>query len=188
MPTLYHYSPLFHLAQIMSEGLWRGEVATDDTSTRQAVSLTTQTDPDSLRCWGGGESLAEKTAVRYACRIADDDGKLEPARKTWERLHVWKRLKDSLAPFGQAKWWYFYHGVITVEHLAVQFRGRGGYVDVSAEAMARILPLVAAEREKYETWVPPEAPWSLCIGLKDPDYKDTWLADETFPAERFGLG
>jgi hypothetical protein len=187
VPALYHYTGLLHLAEILREGLWRGEIARSDDPTQQAISLTAQTNPDSLFCWGR-EPCPEKTSVRFVCAIPGGDDKLEPARKVWDRLRVWKQFKDVLAPFGQVKWWYFYHGLIPLDRLAVQFRGRAGYVDVSAEAMARVVPIVAAEREKYATYTPPDEPWALDVRTKDPAYKDLWLLDDVFAAERFGLG
>lgn len=51
MPHLFHYSPLIHLPPILAEGLYLGEIAHhDQTRALQAVSLTTQADPDRMYC------------------------------------------------------------------------------------------------------------------------------------------
>jgi hypothetical protein len=121
------------------------------------------------------------------CLIFDGDDRLEPARTAWKRLGVDKECARLLDPHGQAKWWYFFRGKIPPERFQVQFRGRAGYVDVSPEAMARILPVLDVERAKYEICTPLHEPGVLAIGSKDPTYNDLWLLFESFPAERFQL-
>jgi hypothetical protein len=87
VPTLYHYSPLIHLPPILAEGLRLGEIAHHDLRRcDQAVSLTTQADPDRMWCWGVRGDLAFKAAVRYVCDIAGDDPLLRPAREVWREL------------------------------------------------------------------------------------------------------
>jgi len=75
MPVLYHYSPLLHLPGIVASGWSRGEIIhPDPTVYHQAVSLTTQPDPERLACWAterrwrrrlrSGTSAASTTAIR----------------------------------------------------------------------------------------------------------------------------
>src|SRR5262249_18059645 len=129
----------------------------------------------------------EKTSVRFVCLIPEGDSRLEPARMAWKRLRVGKQFLKALDHYGQSKWWYFCHGPIPSERFRVQFRSRAGYVDVSPEVMARVLPVLEAERAKYRTFTSPLEPWALYVEVIDPDYQDLWLCQEAFPAERFQL-
>lgn len=186
MPVLYHYSPLMHLPGIMAGGLFRGEIVhTDPTVCRQAVSLTTQTDPERLACWGERTPLAMKTAVRYVCRIDDGDPLLEPSRQTWKRLGVPPSLMRAIDPLGQSKWWSFYHGIITPERFTVQLRSGNGYVEPTAEQLAAVLQAVSIERDHYESVPHPEYPSVIYYAPKDPNATDYWLLEEVFPADRF---
>lgn len=152
---------------------------------QQAVSLTTQTDPDRLLCWGNAEEH-QKKAVRYVCEIAPGDPLLRPARAVWRELKVMRRFLRLLDPRGQSKWWYFYRGVIPPEKFRVQLRGRDGYVDVPDTEVSRISREVAEVRDKFEFIVPRGRPWELFATLKNPgDESPLWLAHETHPAERY---
>src|SRR5262245_53393104 len=120
MMTLYHYTGLFHLSTILREGaLSRGEIAEPSLQRgEQAVSLTSQTDPDRVLCWGP-YPLPEKTSVRFVCLIPEGDSRLEPARMAWKRLRVGKQFLKALDHYGQSKWWYFCHGPIPSERFRV---------------------------------------------------------------------
>lgn len=186
MPVLYHYSPLLHLPSIMQGGLCRGEIVhPNPTVQRQAVSLTTQTDPERLACWGERTPLEMKTAVRYVCRLDDGDPRLEPARQTWKRLGVPPKFMRVIDPLGQSKWWSFYHGVIGPERFTVQLRSGGGYVEPTADQLAAVVRAVADERGHYESVPHPEYPSVISYAPKDPDASDYWLLEEVFPADRF---
>jgi hypothetical protein len=186
MPVLYHYSPLMHLPGIMTGGLSRGDIAhPNPTVCRQAVSLTTQTDPDRLACWGNRTPLARKTAVRYVCRLDDGDPMLEPSRQTWKRLGVPPKFMSRLDPLGQSKWWSFYHGTIPPERYTVQLRSVGGYVEPTADQLAAVVRAVAMERDRYESVPHPVCPAVIYYAPKNPDASDHWLLEELFPADRF---
>jgi hypothetical protein len=186
MTTLFHYSPLLHLPPILAEGLSRGEIAHPDLTRRdQAVSLTTQSDPDRLYCWGG-DAEDHKKAVRYACEIRSDDPLLQPARDLWREMKVQRESIKLLDPYGQSKWWYFYRGVIPRASFRVQLRGRSGYVDFPDPKLDRIAGEVAAVREKFEFERPDDRPWELLLRLKNPDDEAPLrFFYETHPAERY---
>jgi hypothetical protein len=188
MPTFFHYSPLFHLPVILADGLCFGEIAHHDLTRRQqAVSLTTQTDPDRLYCWGG-DGQDQKKAVRYRCEIPADDPLLRPARDVWRKLKVQPRFLKILDPYGQSKWWYFYRVVIPRTRFRVQLLGRSGYVDVSEPDLERLAGEVAVVRDAFELETPPDRPWDLLVRLKNPqDETPLWLYHETHPAERYLL-
>jgi hypothetical protein len=186
MPTLYHYSPLLHLPPICCEGLCQGEIAMHtQTVLHTAVSLTTQTDPCRLACWGGPQPTS--TAIRYRCHIPDGDTKLEPARDTWKRLGVpAKYVREGLDPNGQSKWWYFYHGTIPTNRFSVELRGEAGYVLPSTPELTLVVAEVRAVRDKFHFVVPANKPWALNVVLKDKsDESPFWLLDETHPADRY---
>lgn len=185
MPTLYHYSPLLHLPPILRDGLTLGEIAQPNPFRReQAISLTTQPDPDRIVCWGVSEPI--KTAVRYACNLPDGDERLEATRNAWKRLNIPKAFQDKLDPQRQAKWWSFWHGTIPVEWFTVELRGKGGYVMLTDTDRERVLYEVSAVREKFEFVVPPDEPHALDARLKDgSDKSPLWLLVEVYPADRF---
>ncbi|WP_148087658.1 hypothetical protein [Gemmata obscuriglobus] len=162
----------------------KGEIATHDLKqTLTAVSLTTQTDPDTLLCWS--TRLPVKTAVRYACRIPDGDVRLEPALAAWKRLGVpAKTIRNGLNPAGQAKWWSFFHGVIPPDCFTVELWGRAGYVPLTSPD--KVISEVAAARAKFVFSVPPDMPWALAAERRDEgDASADWLMSETHPADRF---
>jgi hypothetical protein len=181
MPTLYHYSALINLPAILREGLRLGEIAGQFDPGAQAVSLTTQTDPVGMQLWG--MEVPNKTAVRFACAIPDGDARLEATRKAWKRLRVPKGFFKFLDPAAQSRLWYFYHGVIAAERFVVQLRGRGGYVDATAEALAAL----AEEEAKFQMVSPPGRPWVLEVSANDPAYADYWYFTDEYPADRLGL-
>lgn len=186
LPTLFHYSGVLHLPPICRDGLSRGEIARHDGKVDgTAVSLTTQTDPARLNCWAGPQPT--KTAVRYTCRIPDGDPKLESALETWRRVGVpAKYVRENLNPHGQAKWWFFYHGIIPPDRFTVELWGKAGYVPVSGPELGRVVAEVATVREKFDFVVPPEMPWALAAVLKDEsDESPLWVLDETHPADRY---
>ncbi len=182
---LHHYSMLIHLPPICRDGLSRGDIAHHDSRVlHQAVSLTTQADPDRLRCWGSAPS-PQNAAVRYVCRLPDGDAALEPALDTWRRLGVRPAFLKACNPNGQAKWWYFYFGVIPPESFTVELRGRDGYVPVAGPDLARVAAEVGADRDKYDISSPPQAPFLIYCTLKDEaDPPARCLLGETHPAER----
>src|SRR5947208_701604 len=100
MPVLFHYSRIGHLPAILTEGLCKGELAggTARPLLVDVVSLTSQSDPDRLNCWGA--PCPEKTAVRFTCRIPDGDPQLEGTRDAWKRLRVPKYRRDACDPHG----------------------------------------------------------------------------------------
>jgi len=188
VPVLFHYSPLFHLPPILHEGLSQGEIAQPDRTRReQAVSLTTQTDPERLVCWGKpGDEDEQKKAVRYVCDITDGDPLLRPARDVWRELKVPPQFLRALDSQGQSKWWYFYRGVIHRTNFRVQLRGKDGYFDVSDSELDRVRREVATVRGQFEFITPPGRPWELLVTLKNPaDETPLWLFHETHPAERY---
>jgi len=188
MGVLYHYSSLVHLPPIIRDGLSEGEVSVPNPRGRTtAVSLTSQTDYERLFLWGKPERDPHKTAVRYACHLEDGDDKQEPARSAWRQLNVPpKYLKQRLDPLGQAKWWYFYHGVIPPGQFTVEFWGRRGYVPVPPGALSRIAAEVELARGFFEFFVQPGKPLDLFMKLKNPaDTAPLWLMEEAFPADRF---
>ena len=191
MATLFHYSSLFHLPQILREGLAIGEVAQPNLLKRKvatAVSLTSQIDHNRLFFWGGAASLAFKTAVRYVCDIPDSDTKLEPARSLWKRLNVSSIAVTLLDPNGQSKWWYFYHGVIRPERFTVEFWGRHGFIPATSSQLSQIVTEVDIIRDKFEFIVPWNEPWALDLRLKDPkDKSPLWVLNEENPADRYSL-
>jgi len=187
MPTLYHYSPLVHLAPIVAEGLTIGEIAQPNRYNREsAISLTSQTDPDKLMCWGASFSM--KPAVRYVCRLPDGDKRLEATRDAWKRLNIPKAFRDILDPQGQAKWWWFWHGVIPPDLFTVELRGRDGYKAVEGRDLKRVAGEVAAVRERLRFEPHPDAPSILIIHVKD-ENDDEALAvlDEVYPADKYGI-
>lgn len=187
MPILNHYTAVYTLPPIMAEGLRLGEIATNNVrSNHVAVSLTTQTDPDTLACWAGQQP--HKTAVRLVCKINGGDARLEPALAAWKRLGVPpKFIRESLNPHGQAKWWYFYHGTIAPAEFAVELRGRNEYHPFPS--LDKVLTEVAAARDFYTFFVPDGFPWAQAVKLKNPESEDgpgtNWIFNEVFPAERF---
>jgi len=188
MPTLYHYSPIAHLPPICREGLSKGDIAHPDlTHNKTAVSLTTQTDPVALACWA--KPQPRKTAVRYTCRIQDGDLRLLPAVLTWRKNKVSpKAIRRNLDPYGQARYWYFFHGVITPDMFTVELRGRCGYVPASGTDLAQVLEEVSAARDRIEFVRPPDRPWELIGKLKkgyEPTPENTWIFSEIYPADRF---
>ncbi|QEL16858.1 hypothetical protein [Limnoglobus roseus] len=185
MPTLFHYSTLFHLPPILSSGLSVGEIASFTAARRSGVNLTTQTDPHQLNCWGGGQNEPKK-AVRYRCEVAADDPLLRPARAVWRDLGVTPRQMRALDPRGESKWWSVYFGVIPMQAIGVELRGRNGYVAVGEPDTARIATEVAILRDRFEFIVPPDEPWALDLRLKDPtDPSPFWVLREAYPADRF---
>jgi hypothetical protein len=77
--------------------------------------------------------------------------------------------------------------VIPAGRFAVQLRGRGGYVEATAEALARVLPALEAEEARYVRVSPPGMPWKLDLRVRDAEYRDHWLVTDPYPADRFGL-
>lgn len=186
-PTvLYHYSPLVHLPPIIRVGLAHGEIAHPNPMVRlTAVSLTTQYDPDRLNCWANAGPDPVKTAVWYVCRLPAGDTRLEPARAAWKRLGVSPRAVKGLDPYGQSKWWSFYHGAIPPAWFTVELRGRHGYVPVTGADLASAVAEVAVVRDRFEFVVPPEMPWGLAAVLKDEsDQSPLWLLEEGYPADQ----
>ena len=188
MPTLYHYSPLMHLPLILTHGLSRGEIVHPHRYVNaQAVSLTTQTDPTRLACWGERTTFPPKAAVRYVCRLEDGDPKLEQACQTWKRLGVPAKSMSMIDPLGQSKWWSFYHGTIPIDRITIQLRTGNGYIDPTSEQLADVVRAVQCERDRYEFFPHPEMPSILCMARKDEDMSDEWLPTEAYPADRFHL-
>ncbi len=186
--TLYHYSPMCFLPTVLREGLWKGDVAHHDIRVQlTAVSLTTQTDPDRLSCWGQRDALSFKTAVRYVCHLRDEDlPKLEAQRETWKRLRFSREYMRSLDPYGQAKWWYHFFGKIPREQFEVQLRGRSGYVTPPEAGLGRVSALVDEEHANYEFLSPLHAPGCMFVRHLS-DSQDQWLFTECYPAERFAI-
>ena len=186
MPTLYHYSPMLHLPPILCEGLSKGEIAQPNPHRHEeAVSLTMQTDPDRLWCWGQRQSEPWKTTVRYVCRIDDDDPRLEPACDTWRQLGALPKFRKLLDPCGQAKWWYFYRGTISADRFVVQLRGAEGYVTLTE--IDRVVEAVNIERDKFDFVVPEGMPFALDLVPKDDAAMASWILGDMFPADRFAL-
>jgi hypothetical protein len=183
---LFHYSPLAHLPKILSEGLSKGDIAVPWRNVWQvAVSLTTQSDPDRTAFWI--EPYPFKMAVRYVCEIPSDDPKLEATRETWKRLKVpnnWIRVYDSR---GQAKWWYFYHGIIPPELFVVELRSQSGYVRPTPEERANVCMAIEAERQKHTFEADPAQPNLVYMVPTEPGYHSRLLHEEGFPADLFGI-
>ena len=190
MITLYHYTKLFNLPPILSDGLARGDVPHPDPSVREvAVNLTTQADPDTLNCWSRGMGRPRlHLAVRCVCPIDPADPLLEPARRAMDRLAVPPVFRRRLDPSGQSKWWYLYHGVIPADRLVVQLRTPAGYVEPHARQLAELAARVAAERATYTVERHPVFPTAVRYIRSAATSADEWLASAALLGDVVPLG
>jgi hypothetical protein len=185
--TLFHYSALAYLAPILAEGLRRGAIAVPwKNAFHEAVSLTTQADPDGAAFWI--DPFPWKLGVRYVCEIADDDPKLEPTKEAWKRLKVPKKWVEAFDPRGQAKWWSFYHGTIPPDRFVVELRCRRGYVRPSPDELAAVRQAAVAERDKFAPVPNPSKPWLDEWAPKVEGYFSVLFLGEHYPGDFFGVG
>jgi hypothetical protein len=107
---LYHYTSKAYLPLIEIGGLEVGEVPLTPTKLRNAVWLTTDSNPDGHGLDG---SCLNKRAVRITVRIPTHDRKLKhwPA---WgrKRLARWWYAALDEAGGGKSESWYLYFGTI----------------------------------------------------------------------------
>lgn len=190
MLKLYHYTPLVNLPSIMAEGLSLGNVAIESATEKGpvAVSLTTQSDPDSLLCWGESRPAISRTQVRLACRLSPDDPKLERAADTWKRLSVSRRFLDAFDSRGQRKWWFFYFGVIPATDLTIELRGRAGYAEPEPSILDRVVQIATQQRDNLDFDTRPGSSFGRGFQIRDREQFEMAFMTDDFPAEWLGPG
>lgn len=189
MLTLYHYTPLVNLPPIMAGGLSLGRVAIESNTAAGpvAVSLTSQTNPETLLCWGENRPTISPTQVRLACRLNQDDPKLERAADTWKRLNVSRRFLDAIDSRGQRKWWYFYFGVIPAAELTVEVRGRAGYAALPANYLHGVLRIANQQRDNLDFDTRPGTSFARGFQIRDREQFEMAFMTDDFPADCLGL-
>lgn len=183
--VLYHYSALVLLAPTLRGWLSEGH-GTDPNPHffRQGVRLTPQTDHAALRFWRSHERPQDR-AVRYACRIPVEDGRLEPARQAWRRIGVPPSLIRRLDPYGRCELWFHYRVAVPPEQLSIELRGRRGYVPVSGPDLARVAAAAVAAWKTVTVISFPAEPF-ISNFWDGPDTDLGFFAEE-YPADRFRL-
>ena len=103
--TLYHFTTLVWLPQILQEGISKGEVPTPQkyASKDQLPNLTSVEEARAQACWNVGDF--DKTRVRLKVNLPKKDVlTFEKIAKKYKLRHKWIR---SLAPRGEERDWFF---------------------------------------------------------------------------------
>lgn len=145
---LYHFTCLYHLPNIMREGINQGEVFISPREILQAPNLTTNSNPQSLLRAANISGATDKTKVRVAVSIPDGDPLLEEWLVMCRRRHVDKVYRKRLDLIGQGKFWYVYWGVIPVDWFTeVGILQSDSYSLYKDEALVALIRDIETERE-----------------------------------------
>jgi hypothetical protein len=148
--TLYHFTSLMHLPDILREGITRGEVPLENVQYRdrpQAPNLTRKSDPRSQE-WTKG-CVMDKARVRLTVKLRTEA--VTSFREVKQKYRMRSRWIKALAPAGQHFDWFFAFGGVPLERIAkieVAIHTPFEYVEPAPQVLESLLVLVEKESRK----------------------------------------
>jgi hypothetical protein len=144
---LYHFTCLFHLPEVLRDGLANGQFPVRPGLVLNAPGFTSNPSPQAQH-WAAG-SLVDKLKVRLEADVPDDHR--EPWRPATKRLKVDRNFLRNLDTHGQGKFWYVYWGVVPASRiLTVAVRSGPDYRSCSGPELDKLLSDIVAERSRLE--------------------------------------
>jgi hypothetical protein len=168
--TLYHFTCLYNLSDIMREGLTKGEVPIGPDDIRQAPNLTSNPNPEALMLAASISAGTDKSKVRLTISVPKHDNRLENWRDVCRSLKTERFWRRGLDHYGQSKFWFIYWGIIPVDWIqAVEIRDKSGFVVYANDRLAELIKSIEDERVGLEMRGD-----SIVIPS---DREDSWLLD-----------
>jgi hypothetical protein len=177
MKTLYHFTSIFWLPDILREGITRGEIPVGPhlrySDCPKAANLTSNPNREGQQCWCHG-GASDKTKFRLTVELPDCE--IISCLAVKRQYKIADQWIKKLAPNGEQSQWFFALGGVRPEQICtVAVREPdGNYLDIPCDELPSVLEYVEQERQRIEYVSTPGG--ARCVAITA-DNQDSWLFD-----------